>query len=109
VSEFTNPISRTNDPATSAEAAALVTASGARARQAEAVLALVAASPGLTAVELVASQAGPPALDRYQISRRLADLESAGRVRKGDARACRVHGTRMVTWVATAANHGEAA
>jgi hypothetical protein len=32
------------------------------------------------------------------LSRRLSDLRNLGRVRQGEARACRVRRTSMVTW-----------
>ena len=96
---LTNPISRTSDPDTSAEAAHAVTASGKRSRNAEIVLALVKQYPGCTAVELQRKPGHE--LDRHEVSRRLADLATRGYVYKGAQRACQVNGTQMVVWFAT--------
>lgn len=98
--EFENPISHAADPVTSAEAAEAVTAGGTRERHARRVLALVAAHPGSTAIELQAAQGEPAGggLTEYQIRRRLTDLLAAGLVAQGDPRPCRVRGSRMVTW-----------
>lgn len=88
----------TNDPASSREAADLVAATGTQERHARRVLELVRANPDLTAVELMAAQAGPGALDEYPIRRRLSDLLKDGAVEQGAPRPCRVRGTKMVTW-----------
>ncbi len=97
---FTNPISHTDDPGTSAEAAAIITANGMRARHAERILVMIRAHPESTAIELASHQTGEERLNEYQIRRRLVDLEDAGKVQKGPARACRIRGTKMVTWKA---------
>lgn len=94
------PATARTDPATSAEAEARHTASGARQAHCNRVLALVRNRPGSTSVELWQAQAWQPGcLDRHEVSRRLADLRHKGQVRQGDARECRVNGTRMVTWI----------
>jgi hypothetical protein len=94
-----NPIVGRTDPATSAEAADRVTRSGARKANAERVLALVVATPGLTAVELWHAQKDAAgAMGRHEVSRRAADLMRKGRVRQGPPRACSVAGTNQVTW-----------
>jgi hypothetical protein len=101
--DFLNPVAHTADPPTSAEAAARVTASGRRAAHARLVLALVRRHPGSTAVELwAAANAGEQADlgEMQEVRRRLTDLLHAGRVRQGDARACRVRKSKMVTWSA---------
>jgi len=99
----TYPICHTNDPETSRIAAEQHTESGKQTRNAEMVLALVAGSPGRTAIELWAnaSTGQQNALKEPQeVRRRLTDLESAGRIRKGDARKCSRRGTLQVTWYA---------
>lgn len=88
------PIARETDPETSHLAAEEVTTSGRRAVQQHAVLAAVMAHPGLTSREL-AQAAG---MDRYVAARRLPELEAAKRVRKGEARECRVSKRLAVTW-----------
>lgn len=88
--------SRASDPAPSHLAERALTASGARGMQCEAVYALVAAHPGETAGEFAYAAAGR--LDSVQITRRLNDLERAGRVEKAGRRICRVHGRLMTTW-----------
>lgn len=88
------PIARESDPETSHLAAEEVTTSGRRAVQQHAVLAAVMAHPGLTSREL-AQAAG---MDRYVVARRLPELEAAKRVRKGEARECRVSKRLAVTW-----------
>jgi hypothetical protein len=88
---------------TSRQAAERMNASGATGRNAAVVLALVCRHPGSTSVELFEAQGFGSDLDRHEISRRLADLERAGRVHKGPVRDCRVKLTPMVTWHATEA------
>lgn len=105
---------RATDAASSHAAAARHTASGRRGVNMLRVLALVAAAPGATSVELyeagVAAARGTlaPALDRHEVSRRLADLEDAGLVRRGAPRACRVRGSVMLTWWPAATPPAEA-
>ena len=89
------PASHSTDPETSRLAEAEVTNNGKRGAQCEKVRELVEQYPGHTSLELAAVQNH---LDRYQISRRLSDLEDADVVRKGLARACRVGRRQMVTW-----------
>lgn len=102
-----NPLAAAADPATSHEAAGRLCRSGRRRRNAERVLALVRRLPGSTSVMLWHAQRDDPdAMDRHEVSRRLADLEHAALVRKCGERACAVKGTRMVGWSATA--HGAA-
>jgi hypothetical protein len=95
-----NPVAHAADPETSHEAGEAVTRSGARGRQAAAVLALVRGHPGRTAAELVGLQVDFPRLDVYQVRRRLTDLLHAGLVVQGEARPCSRVGSRMVTWTA---------
>lgn len=93
---FRNPIAARDDPGSSHVAAENITSSGARGRQARAVLALVKQLPHATAVELAVASGGR--LDRYQVNRRLADLMHAGLVEQGDQRLCKVRQTLMCTW-----------
>ncbi len=96
--EFTNPTSHTHDPPTSREAEEKITESGTRERHSAIVLELVRRFPGRTAIELQHQQSGLNWLDEYQIRRRLVDLKAANLVKQGEARACRIRGTKMVTW-----------
>lgn len=88
------PASRADDPSTSKAAEQRVTRSGARKRQVDIVLQAVTSYPGRTAVELTTACQ----LDRYQVSRRLADLEHQGRVRKGKRRVCAIQKTDAHEW-----------
>ena len=91
---FGNAVAHRADPVTSHDAAAKVTASGARQRHADIVLATLDEHPDCTAPEL-ARKCG---LEEYQVRRRLTDLLQAGAATQGQPRACRVKGSRMVTW-----------
>lgn len=90
-----HPIARATDPATSHEAAARVTASGARGKQHRMVLDMLKSWPGHTSQEM-AQHFG--LLDRYQIARRLPELESAGLAEKMPARDCAVSGSSAHPW-----------
>lgn len=86
-----------NDPATSREAAEAHKASGRLGAQQQAVLQLVRQNNGSTSAELGAvADLGPKA--RWIVARRLPELARAGEIRRGEARVCRVNGTRAVTW-----------
>lgn len=89
------PAARATDPVTSHEAAEHVTRSGIREAQQRNVRALVQRNPGCTSRELSILST---ALDRYQIARRLPELETARRVTKGLPRVCTITGRRAVTW-----------
>lgn len=92
-----NPIARLSDPSTSHLAAAQVTASGLRDRQAVIVLDLVRRFAGCTSAELAARSEGE--IDRYVTARRLPELEHLGLVyRAGIKSACRVTGKAALTW-----------
>jgi len=95
--ELLNPIARRTDPVSSHVAAAAITKSGKRMSQRNMVLALVETYPGRTALELAGISVN---LDRYQVARRLADLEHSELVRKGEARECVVGQSLAVTWFA---------
>lgn len=86
---------RALDPSTSRDAARRADAAGVPATQAAWFLAAVRASPGRTASELAEASAGR--YDRYAANRRLADLERAGLVRKGEPRRA-PSGRPEVTW-----------
>jgi hypothetical protein len=91
---FTNPIARKSDPKSSHLAASEITRSGVRESQCETILDVLACHPWTTSRELTLYCD----LDRYQIARRLPDLENAGLVRKGFIRKCRIGGRKSVTW-----------
>ena len=73
-----NPVTarRNTDPATSHDAAAKITSSGARTSQAELVLGLVIERQGLTSGQY----AELSWLSQHQVTRRIADLHNAGKV-----------------------------
>lgn len=84
-----------SDPPTSKLAAAELVASGRHDAQKTAVLsALRAHCEPVTSAELAWSAC----LDRHTTARRLPDLERAGLVERGPARACRLTGHKAVTW-----------
>lgn len=91
-----NPVVRNTDPVTSHMAASEITISGVRADQCRQVLALVAMYPDRTSFELSARSR---TLDRYQVARRMSDLEHAGVVRKNGKRNCCISGKKAVTWI----------
>lgn len=88
---------RVGDPITSHEAAEELTLSGRRMAQAEEIDRLVGKHPGYTSREL----SGLTRLDRYQVARRLSDLEHLGRVKKGARRVCLIGERNAVTWWST--------
>ena len=88
------PIVHTNDPTTSHEAAVNATRHFRRGH-ARLVLQAVADHPGWTACEL----AEVLGMGEYQVRRRLTDLKHDSHISQEPARACRVKGSRMVTWV----------
>lgn len=89
------PIARNTDPVTSHIAAQNMKLSGARGKQQRIALRAVIEHPGLTSRELAALCP----LDRYQMARRLPELEEAGLVAKGPARECRAGGRPSVVWL----------
>lgn len=90
-------IARAVDPRTSHEAAAEVTRSGRRDRQAAQCLDAVRTWPGRTSMEL----ARLARLDRYVVARRLPELRDAGYVVSEAARKCEVTGRSAMTWRAS--------
>lgn len=88
-----HPRARRRDPSTSHMAALDVTESGRASEQAETVMRVLVQRPGLCSVEI------PDYcdLDRYQVARRLPELERDGRVRRGIPRAT-TGGRQSVTW-----------
>jgi hypothetical protein len=75
------------------------------AGQRERVLELVRIRPGFTSGELseVSRYAGHGLrhslrLDRYQVARRLPELEAAGLIRRSEPRICRALGSRQLVW-----------
>jgi CRP-like cAMP-binding protein len=87
-------LSRTTDPQTSREAAALMDATGTATAHRDACLAEVKRLPGQTAAE-IAKALG---LERHEPSRRLPELRQRGLVRNGTSRICAVQGHRSMTW-----------
>ena len=88
------PMSRSTDPASSYDAAEQLIQSGRHNDQLRIVLDTVRSWPGQTSREL----AQHCELDRYQIARRLPELEQMGLVRKGVVRACSAGGRQAATW-----------
>lgn len=87
--------SRSTDPHTSVEAAERIESSGVAGAQRARCLAVVQATPGLTAAE-IAQAAG---LERHVPSRRLPELRRLGLVVNGPPRTCRVTGNSSLTWM----------
>jgi len=88
------PASRATDPVSSFEAEERVTESGSRKRQMDEILDTVRCTPGRTSLELSTRLK----LDRYQVARRLPDLERANLVNRGAIRVCSIAQTKAVTW-----------
>ncbi len=91
---------RRTDPITSHLAAETVEKTGTRSRQQNTVLQLVHRFPGCTSCELAKRSEldGQCPLDRYQIARRLPELEAVDVIRKDTIRKSRVTGNRAITW-----------
>jgi len=85
---------RADDPESSHAAADKLESSGAAARQAQIAYDAVLQWPGRTSAEL----AHHCELDRYQLARRLPELEDRGLIHRGDVRACTAHASRGLTW-----------
>ena len=92
-----SPIARRSDPGTSHDAAEAMTASGRREGQQLEILALVRRHPKKTSAELADLS---PTLDRYQVARRLPELEHGGLVVKRNSRKCSITGYEAHTWEA---------
>ncbi len=95
------PIARATDPESSHEAAAQHTASGARQRHAEIVLALVRRMPGSTFVELFSGATDEEKVilgNEVEVMRRLNDLGKSFAIKRGPSRECTVKHTKMTTW-----------
>ena len=88
------PAARRTDPATSHQAAAQHTRSGARGRQRAQTAAAVQEWPGQTSSEL-AKLSG---IDRYTLARRLSECETGGEVSRGAIKTCAVTGKKALTW-----------
>ena len=88
---------RRTDPGTSHEAAEMMNASGRANTQRRKVFDYVVENPGQTSGEITA---GAGLADRYVASRRLPELRRLGFVVNGEARVCRVRGTKQITWKA---------
>jgi hypothetical protein len=90
------PKARATDPVTSHEAAEQAERSGLIGKQQAEVLELVRSHSGCTSAELGELLGGHGA--RFIVARRLPELERLGKVRRGEKRTCRAHGTAAVTW-----------
>jgi hypothetical protein len=89
------PASHKQDPASSFEAEAKITASGKRAIQRQIVLEAVQRFPGRTSAEL-AVDAG---LDRPMVARRLPELRARSQVVMGAVRESRIGGKAVTWWI----------
>lgn len=91
---FAHQLARRDDPQTSKAAACKVIASGKVSAMHTRVLnALVEHGPS-TSAELAAKSG----LDRYDVARRLPELERKSMVTRGNARACKVTGNAAAVW-----------
>ena len=88
------PNYRKSDPLSSMLAGDEVTNNGVRQNQCDAVFEAVQKSPRRTAREL-AEEFG---IDRYAVSRRLADLAHQGLIRKSSSRTCEIGKRLSCTW-----------
>ena len=86
------PRSRALDPESSHDAAEAIRRSGALAGQQKAVADAVRRWPGLTSLELAARLR----FDRYQVARRLPEIETAGQVRRGEIKT--INRRKHLTW-----------
>lgn len=86
---------RRTDPASARASADLVESRGIAPAQRGQVLSLVQRYPGKTSAELAARVQG---MDRWQVARRLPELDRAGVIMRGEQRICRVCQRRGITW-----------
>jgi hypothetical protein len=103
------PLAANGDPWTSHEAAERAHRSGKVTRHRAIALALVRAHPGCTGHELwaAASDAERAELEsHHELYRRLSDERHAGNIAQGEARACSIKRTKMVTWWPSVAAEG---
>lgn len=89
------PAARTTDPESSHDAAEHITRSGQRAQQQAVTAAAIKAFPDHTMQEL-AELTGH---DRYMLGRRVSECETAGLVKRGLKRVCRVTGRNAEPWM----------
>jgi len=87
-------VSRSTDPQTSHEAEDHINKSGSRSKQVAKFLNAVREHEGATSGEL----AEAVGLTMYEASKRLADLENAGKIRKGEPRVWEGSGRKQSTW-----------
>ncbi len=95
-------MSHAHDPETSKQAAQLHLKTGRRIVNAGIVYGLVNRFPRSTAIELwtnASANEQATLKEPQEVRRRLTDLLRWGRVQQGDARPCKVRGTRQVTWI----------
>lgn len=88
------PAARSTDPVTSHQAGEQITKSGTRKAQQNRVLRALKRFPNRTSAE-IANRAN---LDRYMVARRLPELATAGKAKRGDARTCRINGRNAIVW-----------
>lgn len=92
------PRAANTDPETSHLAAERIKATGALGEQQRRVLELVRKFPGMTSAELAAHIDAVNWKDhRHMVARRLPELAGV-HISRGEARACRVTGSKCVTW-----------
>lgn len=91
-----NPVHHTGDPASSVEAAEIVTSSGVRESHCKLVLDAMRRHPDSTSGELATHLDG--IIDLTEVRRRLTDLKADGLAEQGEVRACRARGTKMAVW-----------
>ena len=94
-SELFPRASRLTDVESSKAAEREITQSGTRFTQQVILYDLIKRKPGLTSREMTRHCS----LDRYQIARRLSDLENGGVIEKGPIRQCRLGNRIAATWM----------
>lgn len=92
--DYSRPLARRTDPESSHIAARSMVASGALSDQQRISVALVRAYPNHTSDELAALGT----LDRYQLARRLPEVERLGFVERGAIRKSNTTGRPSCTW-----------
>jgi predicted ArsR family transcriptional regulator len=92
--DYSRPLARRTDPESSHIAARRMVESGAQGDQQQITLVLVRKYPNRTSDELAALGS----LDRYQLARRLPELERSGLVERGAMRKSDTTGRPACTW-----------
>jgi len=89
------PVAKTNDPVTSWEAGEEIHETGTAQRHVEIILCTLSPHHSLTSAEIAAECE----LDRWQVARRLPEMERKNLAERWEIRKCAVTNRKCVTWL----------